>query len=79
MFKTPTKGCLVFLGSLLVSKEHAQILEKKLDELKKANEVVAKLDPHYEIYLLQNPIEKCSLNLDYIEKSLVNLFSAKTY
>ena len=52
--KTPTKDELIILGSPLGSKAQVELLEKKIEDLKKVNEVVQKLDAHYGFYLLKN-------------------------
>ena len=45
--KTPKKYELIILGSPLGQKSQADLLEKKINELEKVNEIVEKLDAHY--------------------------------
>ena len=51
---TPKKDKLIILGSPLGSKAQVELLEKKIEDMKKVNQVVEKLDAHYGFYMLKN-------------------------
>ena len=51
--KTPKKDELIIPGSPLGPKSQADLLEKKINELQKVNEIVEKLDAHYGFFMLK--------------------------
>ena len=52
--KTPKRDELIILGSPLVPKSQADLLEKKNNELENVNGIVEKLDAHYGFFMLKN-------------------------
>ena len=52
--KRPEKDEFIILGSPLGPKSHADLLEKKINELEKGNWIVEKLDAHYGFFMLKS-------------------------